>query len=86
MEREQMFTGYYRLAQLQGKVTEEAKAQAKEALSAYADADSVSEYAREAMGWGLASGMLKGMNGRLNPHGKADRAQFCALTERYCGL
>lgn len=86
VEREQMMTGYYRLALLQGKVTEEAKAQAKEALSAYPDAGSVSEYAREAMGWGLVSGMLKGMNGRLNPHGKADRAQFCALTERYCGL
>ena len=46
-------------------------------LSSFADADSVSDFAVEAMCWAVAQGIMNGDGGRLNPQGNATRAQ-CA--------
>lgn len=53
-------------------------------LSAYADADSVSDYAREAMSWAVAVGLLNGTaDGRLNPLGTATRAHVAVMLYRF---
>lgn len=56
-------------------------------LSAYADADSVSSYAREAMAWAVAERLIGGstVDGRayLMPQGAATRAQFATILMQY---
>lgn len=53
-------------------------------LSGFSDIDRISRYANIAMGWAVESGILSGMgDGKLNPQGKATRAQVAAILERY---
>ena len=56
-------------------------------LSAYADADSVSSYAREAMAWAVAERLIGGatVDGRtyLMPRGATTRAQFATILMQY---
>ncbi len=56
-------------------------------LSAFHDADAVSEYAKEAMAWCVANGLIKGdLDGEvlsLNPTGYATRAQIAAIMVRF---
>ena len=59
-------------------------------LSAYPDADSVSEYAREAMAWAIANGIINGVKNNANgsillkPAAGATRAQIATIFARYC--
>ena len=53
-------------------------------LDAFADADTVSSYAVDAMRWAAANGIVNGSHGRLNPHGNATRAQAAAMLMRFC--
>ena len=53
-------------------------------LDAFADADTVSSYAVDAMRWAAANGIVNGSHGRLNPHGNATRAQVAAMLMRFC--
>ena len=49
------------------------------------DGGSVAGYAREAMGWAVAHGIVQGTaDGRLNPGGVATRAHFAAFLHRCC--
>ena len=48
----------------------------------FPDADAVSDWAREGMSWLVMNGILKGMDGNLNPQGVLTRAQAAALLER----
>lgn len=48
-------------------------------LSAYPDADTVGEYAVEAMTWAVNCGVVNGMDGNLNPQGTATRAQVAQI-------
>jgi hypothetical protein len=52
-------------------------------LAGFADADSVSAYAKDAMTWAVASGIVSGSNGNLDPQGNASRAQVAAMINRY---
>ena len=58
-------------------------------LSAYPDADSVSNYAKEAMAWAVANGIINGVKNSstgvitLNPKSGATRAQIAAILTRY---
>ena len=56
-------------------------------LSAFHDADAVSEYAKEALAWCVANGLIKGdLDGEvlsLNPTGYATRAQIAAIMVRF---
>ncbi len=53
-------------------------------LRGFRDAEDVSAYAREAMGWALAEGILQGTGeGTLQPQGRAARGQTAVLLERF---
>ena len=74
--REQMVALAYRYAQLQGY---DAAADSG-SLSAYADGDSVSDWAAEAMAWAVDAGVLNGKDGgRLDPQGQLTRAEAAQI-------
>ena len=52
-------------------------------ISDYADASSVSPYAKKYMEWAVAEGLIKGSNGKLNPKGNATRAEIAAILKRF---
>ncbi len=53
-------------------------------LTAFGDADSVSEWAADAMNWAVKQGILTGNSaGLLDPDGPATRAQVAAMLMRY---
>lgn len=56
-------------------------------LRGWLDAGEVSGYAREAMSWALAEGILQGTkDGTLQPQGRAARGQAAVLLERFQAL
>lgn len=73
--REQLVTMLYRYADAP---------EASGTLDAFADADTVSAYAADAMRWAAANGIVNGSHGRLNPQGNATRAQAAAMLMRFC--
>ncbi len=76
--REQLAVILYRYAQHKGyDVT------AGGALD-YPDAQSVADYAAEAMQWACAESLINGMDGLLNPQGGATRAQVATIIMRLC--
>ena len=55
-------------------------------LSAFADAGSVSGYARDAMAWAVEAGLFQGTDsGLLAPGASASRAQLAAILNRFSG-
>ncbi len=55
-------------------------------LSSFSDADRVSAWATDALGWAVAAGVLEGTgDSTLDPSGSATREQFAALLERFDG-
>ncbi|MBQ3405467.1 MAG: S-layer homology domain-containing protein, partial [Oscillospiraceae bacterium] len=77
--REQIVTVMYRYAAWLGQDT-----RASKDLSAYSDAGSVSSWARTAMSWANARGLITGMTDTtLVPTGTATRAQVAAILERF---
>lgn len=73
--REQLVTMLYRYVNVH---------EAGGTLDAFADADTVSAYAVDAMRWAAANGIVNGSHGRLNPQGNATRAQVAAMLMRFC--
>ena len=55
-------------------------------LSDFSDAASVSSYAVNAMQWAVASGIVNGSDGKLNPQNNATRAQVAAILMRFCEM
>lgn len=54
-------------------------------LSSYSDADKISPYAKEAMEWANAKGLINGMtDDTLVPQGLTTRAQTAAILARFC--
>ena len=51
-------------------------------LSAYPDANAVSDWAVDAMVWATEEGIINGMNGYLKPQDGATRAQLAAMLQR----
>ena len=78
--REQMAAIFHRYAGYKGyDVT------AQGDLSAFTDADSVSDWAREPLIWAVDKGLINGMgDGTVNPRGTATRAQTAAILMRFC--
>ena len=76
--REQAVTMLWRFAKEQGFDT----TQGGMAIREYADFDSLSEYAREAMAWAVNAGVLKGSGNRLLPDATCTRAQLVTLLYR----
>ena len=54
-----------------------------EDISGYPDASSVNDFAKEAMEWAVASDMIKGNDGKLDPQGSAVRAQCATIIDRF---
>jgi hypothetical protein len=77
--REQLVVMLFRFADLEGFDTGGAGAD----LSAYADAGSVSDYARDAMTWAVGRGIVTGALGRLDPQGASSRAQVAVILGRF---
>jgi hypothetical protein len=78
--REQLITILYHYAQMKGYDVSDAAN-----LSAYADADGISEYASQPMAWAVGCGLISGMgDGTLNPGGDATRAQVASMVEHFC--
>lgn len=80
--REQLAAMLYRYAVSKGMV----KGPATADLSVFADANSVSNYAVEAMRWAVSTGLIGGMDGKLNPQGSATRAQVATMLMRFAEL
>lgn len=74
LTREQLVTMLWRYANM---VSPDAVSQVAGDLSGFPDAASVMEYAKEAVRWAVAMGIITGDGGRLMPQGNATRAQ-CA--------
>ena len=79
VSREQLTSMLYRFAEKQGyDVSERAD------LSGYTDRDEISPYAREAMKWACAEGIINGVGkDRVSPQGQAVRAQAATMFMRF---
>ena len=79
LTREQFAVILYRYAAFMGlDVT------AEQDLSAFEDADRISAFARKAMEWAVAKGLMNGVTKtRIDPRGSATRAQTAALLMRF---
>lgn len=78
--REQMAAILYRYAAAKGYDTTN-----KADLNRFGDYNSVSAWARDAMAWANASGLINGMPGDLLvPQGQANRCQTAAILHRFC--
>lgn len=79
MTREQLAVVLYRYAQYLGRDTSKAAE-----LNEFADRGDVSGYARDAMAWAVAEGLLTGVGGsRLAPTAPATRAQVAEILYRF---
>lgn len=77
--REQLAAILYRYAAYRGMDTSP-----RCELSSFADADDISSYARDAMSWAVASGLIGGVSENvLQPGGPALRAQVAAVMMRF---
>ncbi len=80
--REQLAAILYRYAKLMGYDTGAAKD-----LSGYTDASNISGWAREAMSWATANGLIVGRTSTtLTPRGTATRAEAAAILMRFAAL
>ena len=79
--REQLAAILYRYAKQKGyDVSKSAD------LNGFADANTVSTYATDAMRWAVANGLIQGSNSKLNPKGTATRAQVATILMRFMEL
>ena len=81
VSREEMVTMLFRYAKGIGVDTKSSAA-----LGAYRDNGTVSSWAREAMEWAVANGIIKGSGGMLNPAGAATRAEVATILQRMVEL
>ncbi len=78
LTREQFVTMLYRYLQSEGQ-----ELAAEGDLNAFADADSVSGWAADAMAWAVGAGIVGGMDdGALAPQGNVTRAQLAVMLYR----
>lgn len=80
--REQLATMLWRYARYRGW-----DVSARGDVSAFSDADKISSFADDAITWATGTGILGGKGeGILDPGGKATRAEFAAMLNRFCAL
>ena len=82
--REQMATFLYRFANYMGYSTDN-----KADLSNFPDEGKVGSWAKDALAWANANGLITGSKGsdgvvRLDPQGKATREQVATILMRFC--
>jgi len=76
--REQMAAILYRYANANGINTS-----ASVSLNSFPDGNKVSAYAKDAICWAVAEGLINGSDGKLMPQGNATRAQVAAILMRF---
>ena len=76
--REQMATILFRYAQKKNIDTSK-----RGELSGFADSGKVSSWAKDAVQWTVAEGIINGSDGKLLPQGNATRAQVSAILMRF---
>lgn len=81
VSREQMVTMLYRYAKYIESDTDESTK-----LNGFGDSAEVSDWAKEAMSWAVAEGIITGSNGNLNPADASTRAQIATVLVRFAGL
>lgn len=80
--REEMVTMMYRYAQYEGRDTSASKE-----LTAFKDGDQVRSFAKEAMKWAVAEGLILGdKKGMLRPQANITRAEAATIFVRYLNL
>ncbi|MCI8870518.1 MAG: S-layer homology domain-containing protein [Lawsonibacter sp.] len=79
LTREQMAIILYNFARYK-----EFDTQGRADLSAFSDAGSVSEGARDALSWANHAGLINGAGGALSPAGTATRAQLASILKNFC--
>lgn len=80
--REQLAAMLYRYVDYSGK-----DISARADLHRYADCENISSYAKEAMSWAVAEGLISGVNSEiLAPNGIATRAQLATILSRVDSL
>ena len=78
--REQIVTILYRYA----KYADMDTSKSVEIDELFKDAAKVSDYAREAMAWAVAEGIIQGDNlAKVNPQGNATRAEVATMMTRF---
>ncbi len=75
--RQEIATILYRYA--------EAEAVEEDHLSDFTDSAEVSAFAKDAMNWAVAEGLINGSGSKLSPKGNATRAEIAAILYRYLG-
>ena len=79
--REQLAAILYRYAKQKGyDVSKSAD------LNGFADANTVSTYATDAMRWAVANGLIQGSSNKLSPKATASRAQVATILMRFLEL
>lgn len=53
------------------------------ALDSYSDASVISDFAKDAVSWCVAEGIITGNDGSLLPQGNATRAECAVMVTRY---
>lgn len=76
--REQMATILYRYAN-----SKDVDTSATTDLNAFPDANAASPWAKTALGWTVAEGIINGNSGKLDAQGPATRAQVATIFSRY---
>lgn len=76
--REQMAVMMFRYANILGLDTS-----ARGDMSGFPDADRVSSFADEAVGWAVGKELIRGDRGMINPQGTAERAQCATIIMRF---
>ncbi|MGN0962557.1 MAG: S-layer homology domain-containing protein, partial [Clostridia bacterium] len=80
--REQMAAMMYRYAELNG-----CDVSASASFDTFSDGNTVSDWAKEEMGWAVASKLIQGHeDGTLEPQGNATRAQAAAVLQRFAEM
>jgi len=77
--REQMAVMLYRYAKRMGEDVKKGTSQ----VTGFADYMQVSGYAKEAVAWAVAEGLIQGDQGLLRPQGSTNRAMCAAMIQRF---
>jgi hypothetical protein len=81
--REQLVTMLYRYAKFKGY---DASVGGDAHIAPFTDADTISDWATDALGWAIGAGLINGRTATaLAPKGTATRAEVAALLQRFVG-
>ena len=78
LTREQMVTILYRYANYKGYNTTDTSD-----MKQFPDSDDVSEFAKPAMAWAVANGLITGSDGKLKPQDAASRLECAVVVQRF---